>query len=442
MKFFASLVIGSATVGTLLADSHSHLATTNVVQVTPTFVNALADEALTNNPALKSAAARVDAARASEQTVRTWEDPTVRIGINPAERSMREEDGDLVYGVEQKLPLFGKPNAARVVAESETKVAEASADFQFQQLRKDIAQNVFKTAFASRTVEIAQQDLAWLDTMLAVADQRYELGTATQFDVLRLQNERSKRAEQLKTDAKMLEHERVNLNRLLNREMNSPWPILELPPIASHIFYNDRLAILALKNEPKLKMMRRQIEQASATIDRTRRERRPDFAVGAEVRNYSGNGSFRQGMVTLSFNVPWGNRKKYDAAITRDSANKNATELDAVDYELTVRNDIHDLTVKIDAARREALLYRDQILPRSEIALESARAGWEANAGMFRDVLDARRMLLDAQLMSARSIAEQYQFMSELVLCCGLGDLEALQMIGSQSGGENSELKK
>ena len=60
---------------------------------------------------------------------------------------------------------------------------------------------------------------------------------------------------------------------------------------------------------------------------------------------------------------------------------------------------------------------------------------------MFRDVLDARRMLLDARLMFARAVTEQYQMMSELVLCCGLGDLEALQMIGAEPESQNEGTK-
>lgn len=108
-----------------------------------------------------------------------------------------------------------------------------------------------------------------------------------------------------------------------------------------------------------------------------------------------------------------------------------ATELDAADYDLSLREELHALTVKIDAARREALAYRDDIIPRSESALNSARTGWEAGRNTFRDVLDARRMLLEGRLMYARAVSEQYQMLSELVLCCGLGDLEALQMIGA-----------
>ena len=49
------------------------------------------------------------------------------------------------------------------------------------------------------------------------------------------------------------------------------------------------------------------------------------------------------------------------------------------------------------------------------------------------DVLEARRMLIDAELMYARAVTEQYQKMSELVLCCGLGDLEAAALFTSEN---------
>jgi cobalt-zinc-cadmium efflux system outer membrane protein len=388
--------------------------------ITGAFVNQLAEEARTNHPALRAAKARVDAARSNEQSIRRWEDPMARFGVMPAQREMRVEDGDLLFGVEQKLPLFGKPQAAQRVAVRETGVAQANSDFEFQQLRKNIAQAVFKTALAERALEIATQDINWLKTMLAVTEQRYETGEATQIEVLRLQNDYARRLNESKTDEKLVEHQRVNLNRLLGRDLQSAWPKLELPQIAT------------VQYEPKLKMLHREINRAEAITDQARRQRYPDLSVGGEMRYYSGNGEYRQGMLTLSLSLPWGNRKKYNADIQRAEWQRKASEFDAADYELEIRNEVHELTTKIDAARREALLYRDEIIPRSEAALDSARVAWEANRGMFRDVLDARRMLLDAQFVSARAVAEQYEMLSELVLCCGLGDLEALQMIGSQ----------
>jgi outer membrane protein TolC len=111
------------------------------------------------------------------------------------------------------------------------------------------------------------------------------------------------------------------------------------------------------------------------------------------------------------------------------------------DYHYELRAELHHLTAKIDAARREAMLYRNEIIPRSRQALESAQAAWQSNRDAFRDVLDARRMLLDAQTMYHRAVAEQYVTLSELVLCCGIGDLEALDMLVQPEREETTDEK-
>jgi len=403
---------------------------TNAVQITSMFISALADEAQTNNPAVRAAGRRVAAAQANETGVRIWEDPVVRLGFMGAERSFRASDGDLLYGAEQKLPLFGKPQAGRRVAKAETQIVEAGAENKSQQLRRDIAESVFRTALADRAVEIAREDLDWLDLILNSTERRYEAGQAIQFDVLRVQNERAQRTNQITTALQTLAHEHVNLNRLLNRDLQSPWPVLRLPEVAKQVVFDEYLLKLAMKGSAELKMRRQEIAQAEAMVDVAQRKRNPDVSLGAEVRNFTGTGEFRQSVVTLSFNFPWGNHKRYDADIKREEAKLQATQFDTADAELALKNEIHALTVKIDSARREALLYRDEIIPRSELGLESVTSTWENGRATFRDLLDARRMLLDARLMFARAVSEQYQMLSDLVLCCGLGELDALQMIG------------
>jgi outer membrane protein TolC len=311
----------------------------------------------------------------------------------------------------------------------------ANADYQFQILKSELAKVAFRAALAKQIVAIGEQDLTWLQTMGATTEAKYQSGQATLVETLQIQNERAKRTTQLQTDRDNLTHVRVSLNRLLNRELQSPWPALQLPAVAGPVVYNERLTQYATKYEPKLRMMRKQTEQAEATVDVTRRSRMSDVSAGFVGRNYSGNGDFRQADFMLSFSLPIVNSKKYRADIRRDEARLKTTELETTDYELSLREEVHSLTVKIDAARREALVYRDEIIPRSESALASARAGWESGRGMFRDVLEARRMLLEGRLMYARAVSEQYQMLSDLVLCCGIGDLEALQMIGAAPEG-------
>ena len=407
--------------------------TTNPVVVTPAYVNLLAEEMRTNHPALAAAAARAAAAVAGLAGVRTWEDPMLKLGGMAAREDFRASDGDLIYGAEQKLPLWGKPALVRRVARAELEVETANADYKFQVLRSEFAKAMFRTALAERIVVVGEQDLAFVQVMNEAVEAKYRAGAATQVEVLQVQNERAKRATQLQTDREKLTHQRLTLNRFLNRDLQSPWPSLELPLLTAPVIYNERLVTLATKYEPKLRMMREQIKQSHAVVDATRRARLPDVSLGVESRNFTGNGEWRQTEFMVNFNLPLFNRSKYRADIRRDEAKLKASAADAADYTLSVREEIHNLTVKIDAARREAVVYRDEIIPRSEAAVVSARSAWETGRGTFRDVLDARRMLVEARLMLARAVAEQYEMLSDLVLCCGLGDLEALQMLETDS---------
>lgn len=414
---------------------------TDAVVVTPAYVNRLAEEMRTNHPALAAAEARTAAATASVAGVRTWEDPMIRLGSMGAEELMRRENGDIFYGAEQKLPLWGKPALARRVAHAESQVEKANADYQFQTLRSELAKAAFRTAMAERIVAIGALDLAFVQTMIEATDAKYRSGLATQVELLQVQNEHARRATQLQTDRDQLAHDRLVLNRFLNRDLQSPWPAFELPPLAAPVVYNERLVDFAIRYEPKLHRLREQIKQSQAVAEATRRARLPEVSLGVENRNFSGTGEWRQTEFMVNFNLPWFNRSKYRADLRRDEARLKASAADAADYTLSVREEIHNLTVKLAAARREAVVYRDEIIPRSETVVASARAAWESGRGMLRDVLEARRMLVEARLMFARAVAEQYEMLSDLVLCCGLGDLEALQILENDSQTKSGETK-
>src|SRR5690242_2656097 len=87
--------------------------------LTPAYVNLLAEEMRTNHPALLAASARTNAAGAAVAGVRTWQDPKVLLGGMASDQEMRAENGDIIYGAEQMLPLWGKPGLAKRVARAE-----------------------------------------------------------------------------------------------------------------------------------------------------------------------------------------------------------------------------------------------------------------------------------------------------------------------------------
>lgn len=399
------------------------------LQLTPELITQFADEMATNHPALLAARARTNAAAANVRSIRTWDDPMAKVGGMAAEEMMRQEDGDFIYGLEQKLPLFGKPGAMRQMARAELAVVAAEESLKFQTLRSALAKALFRAALADETIAIAEQDLAWLEVNTKVVEESYRAGRARLMDVLTLQNEQSRRIEQLKTDRDNRAQTLRVVNRFLNRDLTAPWPTLKLPPLAEEVRFYPKLIGYALEQAPELKQMREEIRMAEASANVARKERWPEVTIGFENKTYARDNDLRSTEVMLGFSIPLGNSSKYRAAVRREEEKKRAAEFEAQNAAQAVREEVHGLIVKISAARREALLYRDQIIPRSEQAIASAKAMFESG-GALRDVLDARRMLIEGKSMYVRAVAEQYEMLSELILCCGLGDLEALQMIG------------
>src|SRR5258708_739247 len=137
-------------------------------------------------------------------------------------------------------------------------------------------------------------------------------------------------------------------------------------------------------------------------------------------------------MFALRFPLPWFNEGKYRKDYERDKERQKTAEQEREDQVLMVREELHHLSVEIDAAHREARLYDDEISSRASQALASRLADWEGGRGMFREVLDARRMLLDSQLMAARATTEANELLAELLLWSGLDGIEMLAPLANE----------
>ena len=421
-------VLFTVIAGTRATAESLPVAPTNAVLITSEFIERLMDEAQTNNPGFLAASSRASSATANAGAVRTWDDPTFLFGgtLFSPEGFDAAQQGDLTYGIAQKLPLWGKTSLNRKVAEAQASVRRAEQDSRFRQLRRDVTKQLFGTALAERLVQIGEQDLAWLEATAKEIEAKYRDGQVSVADALQIQNEVAERNDSLRTDRLMLGHESVTLNRLLNRDFNSPWPSLQLPDAFPVIPYSEKLLSLALTNEPQIKVFDQEVKATEAAAKSTSRSRLPDVSIGVEGNQYSGDGEFRSGTFTLSFSVPWFNESKYSKDYQREKDAQSAAEHDRDDQVLMVREELHHLTLDIENQRRKALLYRDEISTRAGQLLASRLADWEDGRGSLRDVLDARRTWLDSQLTAARAIAGEQQDIAELLLWTGLENTEAL----------------
>jgi outer membrane protein, heavy metal efflux system len=189
--------------------------------------------------------------------------------------------------------------------------------------------------------------------------------------------------------------------------------VSNLPPLVLLIEHATQMA-------PQLDVMRASLRQAESSVAFARKQRLPDVSVGLEGRQYADTGEFREGMVLFGLSIPWGNRARYSADIKRETRKADAAQFDLADMQLAMRDDVTRHLTLIENARREAELYRGDIIPRSEQAVTVTRENWLNGRGTLRDVLDARRALLDAQTAEARALAEHHSFIAELSLHCGI----------------------
>ncbi len=400
--------------------------------ITPEFLTGLVTEAESRHPGLRAADLRSRAAASAVRGVRVWEDPMFRLGgvVGADPGPDLEMEGDLVYELEQPLPLFGKARAMRREAEAEEGTQSASRDYQFQILRRSVVQSVLRLALSGREVEIGDEDLALVDRMTTFARERQKAGIDTTLDLLRLESERERREQALAAKRLERDFESSSLNLMLGRPAEAPWPVFEMPSTVGGIPWTEALVALGVRNEPRLSLMRREIDRAEAGVEVTRRLRYPQVTAGIEGRQWSGSGAFREGMFTVGLSLPWFNRSRYRADLDRDTARADAVRAEVEDYEREVRRELFRVWSKVESARRESELYRDRLVPRAELAVSTAMSGWTAGRVMFLDVMEARRMLSEARLMQARAVHEQHQMIAELVTCCGVGDLDSLVMLG------------
>jgi outer membrane protein TolC len=321
----------------------------------------------------------------------------------------------------------------RAVAQAEATTQRHAAMFRGVQLRRDIYRQALKLALVDRTVELGRDDLASLELLATTTEDKYRNGFATQVEVLTSQSERARRSNLLRTDENLVQAERASLERLLNRRTNSVWPRFLLPAAATNLPPVQLMVEHATTMAPQLDVMRGSLRQAELSVKLARKLRLPDVTIGLDGRQYADTGDFREGVVTLGISLPWGNRSRYSADIKREQLKAEAAQLEIMDMQIGLREEIVRIAAQIENARREALLYRDDIIPRTEQAVEAARVNWLNNRGALRDVLETRRMWIEARTMEARALADQHAMLAELSMHCGVEDLNQLAAKHAQS---------
>jgi outer membrane protein TolC len=379
--------------------------------------------ALAANPEIEVAARKVAIAQAHVPAAGALDDPMAMYrgwGV-PLEHPWDYNAAQNMFSISQTFPGGGKRALRTSVAESG--VDEAKAELEKVRLEVRVrAHKAFEDLLrADDEIEIHDQHVAIARQAIEAARIKYTTGKTPQQDILKAQVALTRLAEhmiQFDHDADLA---RARLNTLMGRAPDSPLRVMGEHAVLGTLPQAQELDDLALRSRPDLLAAQQAAERSHKEQALAKKAYAPDFTVSGGYMIMPSSTNFRNAyMVEGSMNLPWLNRRKHDAEIAEATA--QATEQDA---ELTAQRNmafgqIQEALVEAEAAQQMAHLYRDELRPQTEAALESSVIAYENDKTDLLDLLDSQMAVVDIELAWINAVADFDVRLADLELATGV----------------------
>ncbi len=283
-----------------------------------------------------------------------------------------------------------------------------SAEFGYTGLRQALAAQTsgsYDTLLvATRHRDIFQTNRVLAADFLTKTQARFQGGTAAKLDVLKAQVALAQADNDLIGAQRDLVTATDALDRLIGQPLGTPIATrdsLEVPPPLPDV---DLLEQAALAQRPELGSLASQQAGARASTTLAREFWLPDFTLAAQ-RDYGpdGGGALFSAGIALPLPVFYWQHTRGEIA----AGQHRERELDAAarDLRAQVAQDVRAAHAAADAALRQAVFIRDQLLPAARETYRVASVSYGLGGSSALDVLDARRNLLDAETQYADALA-------------------------------------
>ncbi len=409
----------------LVSQSHGSMEKVEITE-NSTLHDLLAAAAL-NNPGLMAAFERWQAALARVPQVKALPNPQISFAYFIREIETRVGPQQQKVGIMQMFPWFGKlklkGNAAAEAANAEKQKYENLKLNLFYRVKEAY----FDYYYITRRIAILKENVQLLEHLESVIEAKYRTGTALYANLVRIQVERDKLADRLKSAVDVLEPVKARLNTALNRSLDAALPVpKEIPVEAESLkLSRDRLVELLRKNNPGLKSIDFMAAKEQINIKLAKKNYYPDFSIGVD---YMITGDARMPGVSdsgkdpvaamLSLRLPiWFKKNKAGVKEANNRYRAVVNQKKEVENNLLARLEM--VFFKYRDAVRKMALYRETLIPRAQQALEVTRSAFEAGKANFTDFIDSQRMLLAFRLEYEEAVTRRVQRLAELEMLIG-----------------------
>jgi len=244
---------------------------------------------LTNNPAIKAAQEKWQAMKARVPQAAAWEDLRAQARSRVARYVSIPPNAftDQSFMLQQEVPISGK-NLSRARAAT----AEAGAAFEdFRRTELDVLSRA-RAAFHRlgneyAQLEVNQRNVDLLNQFAEVNRQRYEVGNASQADVLTAQTDAAKLLEAQSDIFRRISDAQSQLNVLMNRPAQSPLARPSQIPFQPPHFSLQALQAVALSARPEMQRAQNRVEAERFRLELANRQRFSDPTLDVQAQRYN-----------------------------------------------------------------------------------------------------------------------------------------------------------
>ena len=379
-------------------------------------------EGLENNQKLQSQRSKIAALREEIPAAGALDDPTLGLAfLNLPTDTFRFDQEPMTQkqiSLAQKFPWFGKLDLKTQVAVLEAKKAEARLSGQQLALSRNIVAAYYEWALIVRSEKTNTQLMEKLNNLLQVSESRYAGGKGTQADLLQIQLELSRLAEEQNDLADKRQIMESRLNELLNRPSFAKIPPAEELPLPVVALAPEQIKQRALTRNPDMAFNRLSVEQAQIMVKLSNKEFYPNFDVRVAYgqREDDRMGTERADFFSagVNLNIPlWQTRKqrpRLDGAIKRKQSEEHMLR----DLQHSLPHKIDALLSETERLRKNHRLYTETLLFQAEQWADSAQAAYEVGKMEFDTLIKAQMQVLRLSLKADTHLFRLYQKRAEL----------------------------
>ncbi|MBE0651394.1 MAG: TolC family protein [Bacteroidales bacterium] len=411
-------------------------------QVRAQSIDSLVNEAIANNPQLKSLQYRIEASEYRSESVHYLPPPNLSVEFSQVpvdEINLWDKAISNSLSLSQMFPLGGKLGKMSETERKNVEVIKDDYDAYKASLTAKVKMTYYNIWQIERKIEVQQETIELMNDLLSSIEIIYQVNRINQADVFTVRSEVASNNAQLIIFKKQRESEIYKLNQLLGRNLESSDIMTDGEISGDSLKYSQsQLEEILINRNPSLQKMSSMIEMNKAMITANNSELVPDLMLEGMIMRMP------RGMIltsktdlsmlahepqeteymyslmasiTLPF-VPWSSGK-YEAKEEELLAGIKGIEYERTDMQREIFANMKAALVRLSTANELIDLYATEIIPNYQQAVTSQVSNYQNNRSIITTVIDSYRMLLMQQMNYYMVQADRQMAIAEIEMMVG-----------------------